>query len=61
MAGDRHEAEWLGMDFEIGESFGPFSQIVDRKIERVKDGTCDGGNIGVGAAKPGLNVRSGDG
>ena len=61
MAGNRHEAERLGMDFEIGKAFGPFDQIVDGKIERVKDGAGDGGNIGMGPAEPGLGVGGGGG
>ena len=46
------------MGFGVGEAFGPLGEIVEGQVKGVKDGAADGGDVGVGSAKPGLDVGS---
>ncbi len=56
MKRDGRKAERLRVDFGVGQAGGPLGQVVERKLERVENGAARGGNVGVGAAEPGLGV-----
>lgn len=48
------------MGFSVGQASGPLGEVVEGKVEGVKDGAANGGDLGVGAAEPGLDGRGGD-
>ena len=53
---DGSEAERGGVDFGVGQSIEPLGKIVEREIEGVEDGAGHGGDVGVRATEPGLDV-----
>jgi hypothetical protein len=57
--GDGGQAQWLGVNFGIGEACGPESQIVEGQIECVQDGAACRRDLGVGSAQPRFDGGSG--
>jgi hypothetical protein len=49
------------LDLGVSEAFSPLGEIVEGELEGVEDCAGDGGDIGVGAAEPGFDVRGGSG
>jgi hypothetical protein len=44
------------VNFGVSEAFSPFAEIVEGEVERMENGAAYGWNLGVGSAKPGLDV-----